>query len=493
MKMCRFSKMLTVLIGAVCLLLVCMPGIAAASESTPEDAAPTQAQLIEGVTVEADTNSPTGYTATFVYKDATAQNVRLFGDCMWFAKEDYEPAYSLADGTDGAAYVGEMFTPYEWEKGMYPMHVQSNNSNRYNNTKYYAEMEKTGDYWVVSIPLPSGAYKYCYYVDSELTTNAGGVTYIDTNTGTKVLDPANMPLQNPISGNYANFSIVYMPFDPAKQDEDNSIQLPMDDPAKQGTVVFERITDITTPDSNSTVDIGIYLPPNYDDSGATEYKVLYLSHGGGGHERDWPNDGVMPNIMDHMIDEGRVDPNTIVVAVNFGSTGTGANNATVMQAVQRDYVVPLLENKYHASTEVEDRAYAGLSRGGRIAAEMMINAANDSNFVQYGTWGIWAPQDVPTNNSEHPVGTEDKPEDVIRNLSAEAVEELKKLNIIVDTGLQDRRHFITCNALIGALQEMGVDVVKGPYPNGGHDWMCWPKNLEFFVDQLWEGKQYNEF
>lgn len=269
-------------------------------------------------------------------------------------------------------------------------------------------------------------------------------------------------------------------------------ELPIDDPAKQGTVVLEQITDITTPGSNPTVDIGIYLPPNYDDSGATEYKVFYLSHGGGGHERDWTNDGVMPNIMDHMIDEGRVDPNTIVVAVNFGSTGTGASDATVMQLVQRDYVIPLLESKYHASTKIADRAYAGLSRGGRISADMMVNAANASSLAQYGTWGIWSPQDVPTNNSEFPVGTETKPVDVVRTLSASAIEELNKLNIIVDSGIQDKRHFVTSNALIGALEEMDVEVIRGIYPNGGHDWMCWPKNLEFFLDQLWKGKQYDE-
>ncbi len=441
----------------------------------------------EGVTVTADPDGPTGYKATFVYKNAEAQNVRFFGDCMWFAKEDYEPASSLKDG-----YVGEMFTPYQWEKGMFPMHVQANNINRYNGTKYYTEMTKTGDYWTVTIPLPSGPYKYCYYVDSALTTNAGGVTYINTNTGKKVLDPANMPLQNPISGNYANFSTVYMPFDPVKQDEDLSIQLPIDDPAKKGSVVFERIAGVTTPGSRANVDIGIYLPPNYDNSGATTYKVFYCSHGGGGHERDWTHDGVMPNIMDHMIASGKVDPKTIVVAVNFGATGTGSNDPAVMQLVQRDYVIPLLEGKYHASAKIMDRAYAGLSRGGRISADMMVNAANDSNFAQYGTWGVWAPQDVPTDNTEFPVGTADKPIDVIRTLSAGAIAELNKLNIIIDSGAQDKRHVITSTALIKALEEMNVDVVKGPYPNGGHDWMNWPKSLEFFVGLLWEGKQYAE-
>ncbi|MDR1157274.1 MAG: hypothetical protein LBK75_03065 [Oscillospiraceae bacterium] len=446
--------------------------------------------MVEGVTVERDPDGPTGYKATFVYKNATAQNVRFFGDCMWFAKEDYEPASSYAAGTDGNTYFGEMFTPYQWEKGMFPMHVQANNNNRYNNTKYYTEMTKDDAYWTVSIPLPSGAFKYCYYVDSTLTTNAGSVTYINTNTGTKVLDPANLPLQNPISGNYANFSTVYVPFDPDKQDDDRSIELPIDDPAKQGTVVFERITGVTTAGSNPNVDIGVYLPPAYDDSGATTYKVFYLSHGGGGHERDWTHDGVMPNIMDHMIAEGRIDPKTLVVAVNFGSTGTGGNTALVMEQVQRDYVIPLLESKYHASTEVKDRAYAGLSRGGRIAADMMVDAGKDPSLPQYGTWGVWAPQDVPTDNTEFPVGAADKPIDVIRTLSAGAVAELNKVNIIIDSGAQDKRHVITSEALIQALGEKGVETVRGLYPNGGHDWMCWPKNLVFFLDRLWEGKVY---
>lgn len=408
----------------------------------------------EGVTVEEDENSPTGYTATFVYRDASATSVYLQGDAMYFA-----------DGT--YLSTGKLYTPYEWEKGMYPISgVQAIAATDTTpaipaTPKYNVQMQKIGrDLWIVSLPLPSGAYKYCYYVDGNGNPS----------NGTKVLDPANLPLQNPNSGNYANFSIVYMPFDSEKQDEDRSYMLPRD--GENGSLVFETINaDING--QNRAVQIVVYLPYGYDENRSEKYNVLYISHGGGGHERDWTNDGTMPNIMDNMIAEGTLEP-TIVVALSYNTLGgSDATLATLMAQLQEEYIIPLMESKYNASPEVNDRAFAGLSQGGLMTSYMMVNATAGVG-PKYGTYGIWSAKSVPTDELE------------ARKDDAEFLAELKKLNIIVDSGIQDKKHYDNSIALVSKLQELGVETPEPTYPDGGHDWLLWPKLLVSFAEQLWK-------
>ncbi len=412
--------------------------------------------LTPGATVKADPASPTGYTATFVYKNSEATSVYLQGDAMYFA--------------DASFYnTGKLYTPYEWQKGMFPISgVQAIPATGTTpaipaTPKYNVAMTKTGsDTWTVTVPLPSGAYKYCYYV------NGNG----SPSNGTKVLDPANLPLQNPNTGAYANFSIVYMPFDAEKQNDDRSVTLPRD--GQNGMLKFETITG-NIGGQTRTAQIVVYLPFGYDEARAEPYKVLYISHGGGGHERDWTNDGTMPNIMDNMIAEGRLEP-TIVVALSYnGLGGTDATLPALMAELQKNYIVPLVESKYNASTKAADRAFAGLSQGGLMTSFMMVDACKDpENKLQYGTYGIWSAKSVPTAELE-----------ALKD-DAGFMAELRKLKIIVDTGFEDKKHYDNSVALVKKLDEIGAGVYARPtYVSGGHDWMLWPKLLESFAENLW--------
>ena len=47
---------------------------------------PVMAESTPGVTVEADENSPTGYTATFVYENAEASEVKLLGTFSFYTR-----------------------------------------------------------------------------------------------------------------------------------------------------------------------------------------------------------------------------------------------------------------------------------------------------------------------------------------------------------------------------------------------------------------------
>lgn len=64
----------------------------------------------EGVTIRPDQNSPTGFTATFVYKNATAKSVQFYGQFQ-FAKPNQQ--YPLTTVTTS--------TPEQWTKDMFPL------------------------------------------------------------------------------------------------------------------------------------------------------------------------------------------------------------------------------------------------------------------------------------------------------------------------------------------------------------------------------------
>jgi hypothetical protein len=58
------------------------------------------------------------------------------------------------------------------------------------------------------------------------------------------------------------------------------------------------------------------------------YPVLYLSHGGGGTDSDWFNQGRAHNTLDRFIASGELEP-TVVVTPNFHNLGfTQAQYAT---------------------------------------------------------------------------------------------------------------------------------------------------------------------
>lgn len=111
----------------------------------------------------------------------------------------------------------------------------------------------------------------------------------------------------------------------------------------------------------------VYLPPDYDEN--KKYNIFYLMHGGGENEKTlfFQNDTMMQNIMDHMIENGEIEP-MILVTPTFNQS-----EAEGFWSEFRDRVVPFVEGKYSTyaeSTSLEDlqasryhRAYGGFSMG----------------------------------------------------------------------------------------------------------------------------------
>jgi len=312
-----------------------VPTAALADETTP----------VEGATVTANPDSPTGYTVTFVYHNPNATQVRLAGDL------------TLLGLTTG----NTRFQPEQFEPGRY--HAGG--------VEFLRDMTKDADgYWSVSLPLHAGGLSYWYRVWDP---TQGWVNK-------RIWDPAS---SHPRPPGDASFRVrnndvldaVYVPYDEKQNDPvleaRARYELPRENPAERGTVHYEEYTTILGDDGHY---LGIYLPPGYDPDRPEPYKVIYLGHGIFGDETDFMVPVNVPNILDNMIARGEIEP-TIAVTMGNHFTGDSLGFSSYDRQNAADNLVqtilPFIESRYNVATEREGRAYAGFSYGGSTGGFIM--------------------------------------------------------------------------------------------------------------------------
>lgn len=368
------------ILTAICLLVLLtavfgVPAFAAGHESSPTG-------LKEGVTVYPDRNSPTGFTAVFIYNaagvtvsGAPVTSVAFSGNFM-FARAGYT-GYTQVQGSALQVHV-PLYTPAQWERDMFPLSLPGN----YNGSGYYAPMTNISGttYWEISMPLPSGGYAYSFVLNGIVKPADATHLYPYISGGTKTSDPANPPIS--VNGDQSA-SMAYVPFDPEKQSVDYSFVVPRKD-KRRGQLVLESYTAANGSNYNyGAQPLWVYLPHGYNPHRRTPYKLILLLHGAGGNESDWFNTGSAANIMDNLIAEGKTEP-AIVVSLNATTFAIPASSSQGNRTAGDWYfyrlmdnvvnnVIPYLEKNYNVSTNAKDRAFAGLSKGGNATSIMYYN------------------------------------------------------------------------------------------------------------------------
>lgn len=401
-----------------------------------------------GVTVEANPDSATGYTATFTYEDPDAARVQIKGGFTFYRPGDI---YALSNGRlnlDGSIADPEhLLTPETWEPG----------ASRFGDSGYVADMtfdEATGS-WKTSVNLPGGSYLYQFVVtDSE-------------GNETTVTDPANIPSVNALGANQER-SQFYVSYNPEKQAEsdDWTFVLPIDDESAKGEILWLEYEGATFEGSESNAQqMMIYLPAGYDAGSEKPYKVLYLCHGGGGEEGDWFHQGNAHNIVDRLIASGQTEP-FIIAAIDI-SSGTDAE----LVANVLEYTIPFMQDNYNASAEVEDRAFAGLSKGGKLTY-----AAYQLASDQFGYFGVFS---VGHPSSDYSILDAVALNEPVLYLAVGYAD--NTLDYAFQAGQVPMAPFSVY------LSDVGVDYVGLNVVEGGHDWFTWPQTLRDFVaTALWK-------
>ena len=138
---------------------------------------------------------------------------------------------------------------------------------------------------------------------------------------------------------------------------------------KHGTVEhFEYKSTVT----GTVRKANVYLPPDYSPD--KKYPVLYLLHGIGGNEYEWPHFASPNVILDNLIADGKAVP-MIIVMPNGRALPDDSPTGNVFAPERAigfayfekdllDCLIPAIQAKYSTYTDAQHRAIAGLSMGG---------------------------------------------------------------------------------------------------------------------------------
>jgi enterochelin esterase-like enzyme len=220
--------------------------------------------------------------------------------------------------------------------------------------------------------------------------------------------------------------------------------------------------------SGGTRKMVVYTPPGY--SRARKYPVLYLLHGIGGDQNEWPRGGVPNVILDNLYAENKAVP--MIVVMPNGRAGGGAANVRSGQefaAFEKNLlgdVIPYIESHYAVQADREHRALAGLSMGGGQSLNFGLNNLN--TFAWVGGFSS-AP------NTRPPAGLIKDPAGAARKLRL----------LCVSCGDQDSLLRISQN-VHKVLDEKKVPHVYRIIPGGRHDFRVWKNDLYHFVQLVFQ-------
>lgn len=162
----------------------------------------------------------------------------------------------------------------------------------------------------------------------------------------------------------------------------------------------------------------VYTPPGYDNS-KNKYPVLYLLHGSGGDEEAWVTLGRVPQIIDNLIAEKKIEP--MIVVMPNGNPGkqaapgeTNENYSyrpTMSQFLPNfregtyemsfDEIVKFVDTRFRTKAEKSQRAVAGLSMGGFHSIVISANHPDLFDYVGLFSPGTPSPTRVDTTKAAY--------------------------------------------------------------------------------------------
>ncbi len=393
---------------------------------------------LEETTIIKDPDSITGYTVTFRYKDPDASRVRICGEWQFSTKYGVTRDHIV------------VYEPDEWTPDMFPMNPEFQGDWE----TYEMELNEETGVWSYTIPLPCGTWSYHFIVGG-----AEGTEVSDTTDALICYDPNNLPFQ--YDDDYQDKSQVRVPFDPEKQVNDYSYELPK----TEGEIGLSEIVTYPVTGLEDVEDgeyeLMVYLPYGYDEDREEPYKVLYVSHGSG-HESatSWYNKASLAFVLDDLIASGTLEPTVCVFINNSQLTGVSYNLENFGANV-----IPYVEENYNVCTEDYGRGICGLSAGGGYTRDIMLYYPEYCNY--YGTFSGSA------NGIDFDLD----------------MDELSDAKLFVSIGTQEfmcTEHFTKRAPWIYRLTELGFPFDFSSN-SGGHQWTLWIQDfIDFCNMTLWK-------
>jgi enterochelin esterase-like enzyme len=385
---------------------------------------------------------PTGYTVTFRFRAPTATRVQLEGE--WYFSN---PAHIHSEATEGRL-------PSRWEPGDFPIGWPNVGTTAGWPVVDMKKDPRTG-VWSYTVPLPSGEFNYDFVVGCSRRDELASPT---PTSCTKLSDPSNPPWnerRGRTVGSREPTSQVYVPSDPAFHTVDYSWQAP--------TSPHGALTDVYYPawiSSRGSVAglnvLAIYTPPGYDPHRSRPYPVVYLSAGYNTSEVDWSTRADAGNILDNLIDRGRIEP-MVAVMTNSAFTDCQSGDAVAYARNLLGRVIPFVESHYRVSRTPSRRAFAGISCGGGLAGHLLLHHTSS-----FGYFGLFSPYPA--------------------NVTSARSEAIGRVGVMVGCGRQDPIRGVALSD-VSELRRAGRKVFVD-FVDGGHDWYVWRINLRDFLTHV---------
>ncbi len=216
--------------------------------------------------------------------------------------------------------------------------------------------------------------------------------------------------------------------------------------------------------------INVYVPAEYEQNPDKKYPVLYLVHGWGEDENGWSNQGHMANIMDGLIAAGKAVPMIVVMP-----SGDIKTNSDVRQAsgdvtkIYAENLIPYIDKTFRTKTDKQNRAMAGLSRGGMQTT--MTVFANMDKFAWMGTFSGFFVRGDDVVNAFNGVFKDPAAFD-------------KKMNLLfISTGTEERNP----KDQVEKLKAHGIkNIVFHESQGTAHEWLTWRRALNEFAPRIFK-------
>ncbi|MBR5637002.1 MAG: hypothetical protein IKW81_08760 [Pseudobutyrivibrio sp.] len=390
-----------------------------------------------GATVYKSAESPSGYMVHFAYEcdDEKVSTVSVSGPFLYL-----DPKVDVSEESN-------CYTPYEYQNGFYASNMAPGTFT----WTYTEEMKLNQDtgYYEAEFPITSGSFAYNYVLKDE----DGNETQID--------DPANpSPAKDNTNSDIATgdltHSIVYGSYDSDKQSDSLNMDYVQPVYSGAGTLTYVEYKGSLSDHQ----DLGVYLPNGYDENRAEPYKVIYLSHGGGGNETDWFAMGHVNNIMDNLGKD--------IIIVTMDNASYEWDFAKIEDNVLNN-IIPYMESNYNVSKEASDRAFAGLSMGCMTTFHMYYD--HPDMFRYFG--GFSGP-DLSAIKSN------DKLKDATLYFTVGTCDIASNKVMQNEEGKQIKYEDYV-EYLKTATEEKVID---GGYVYGSHDWFTWSQSFYNFVNEI---------
>lgn len=216
----------------------------------------------------------------------------------------------------------------------------------------------------------------------------------------------------------------------------------------------------------------VYVPAEYEENTEKKYPVLYLLHGWGEDENGWSNQGHMANIMDGLIHSRKAVPMIVVMDCGDIKTNSDVRKASTNDVTQIyiNDLMPFIERTFRTKNDRQNRAMAGLSRGGFQTT--MTVFANLDKFAWMGTFSGFFTR--PGDNVT----------EAFNGVFKDPATFNKQINLLfISTGTEERRP----NEAVDALKAHGItNIVYHESQGTAHEWLTWRRALNEFAPRLFK-------